>query len=321
MAEMVFLKVCWMKHYEGLKDDTIQGADRFVKKEGYGHEIFNYVRWKGQFYGFVQANQYNRIAIENLGASKADESVSNILAVWVSACPSGGVYVIGWYKNATVYRDKQPAPEGSHRKYRGEMFGYSAMANASDCTLLPVDKRVLRVPKRKMGQAHIWYAKDREHDAFRRKVLALVCEGAFPHRRGGSRKGIARSADPQRRKRIEASAVAMVTSYYGEIGYTVDSVEKDNVGWDLEARMEDLLLRIEVKGLSQTDVAIELTPNEYAKMQKHRDSYRIAVVTQALTKRPTLAIFSFSPESGQWEDDCWHQLTIEEVTGARLSSR
>ena len=106
---------------------------------------------------------------------------------------------------------------------------------------------------------------------------------------------------------------------HGLIGYIVDSVEKDNVGWDLEAILDNRLLRLEAKGLSQKKLLIELTPNEYDKMQKHRDSYRVCVVTDALGRDPVLWIFAFSPESQAWEDDEENHLAITEITSARMS--
>ncbi len=77
-------------------------------------------------------------------------------------------------------------------------------------------------------------------------------------------------------------------------------------------------LRIEDKGLSQSQVCIELTPNEYAQMQKHFYSYRICVVTLALSLKPVLHVFSFSPENGVWEDGAGKQLAINEIVSARL---
>ena len=107
--------------------------------------------------------------------------------------------------------------------------------------------------------------------------------------------------------------------YYENLGYIVHSVEKDNIGWDLEARPGNrLILRLEVKGLSQDNVVIEMTPNEYLQMKKHEDSYRICVVTNALSKSRTLWIFSFSRETGRWEDEGGNQLKIKKMIAARM---
>jgi len=115
--------------------------------------------------------------------------------------------------------------------------------------------------------------------------------------------------------------VKLTRQYYEDLGYYVTSVEKDNAGWDLEATIADTRLRIEVKGLSQKELLVELTPNEYEKMRGYLDSYRLSVVTDALGEEPVHRIFAFSPDSGKWEDSEGDQLVIEEIIGAKMSVR
>ncbi len=69
------------------------------------------------------------------------------------------------------------------------------------------------------------------------------------------------------------------------MGYKVNSVELDNLGWDLEViRKQTILtiLRVEVKGKSGSNISVDLTPNEYKKMMLYKNSYRLAVVTNVL---------------------------------------
>jgi len=77
-------------------------------------------------------------------------------------------------------------------------------------------------------------------------------------------------------------------------------------------------LRLEVKGLAGSEICVELTPNEYAAMRKWRYTYHVCVVTDALTD-PKLAVFSYSPESGKWQDDRKRTLRISEIVAARCS--
>lgn len=95
-------------------------------------------------------------------------------------------------------------------------------------------------------------------------------------------------------------------------------MEADNIGWDLNAvqTSRQLALKLEVKGLSGSECRVDLTPNEYAKLQQHRESYRICVVTLALSI-PELAIFAYSQESQRWEDQHGRILQFEEVVAAR----
>ena len=79
----------------------------------------------------------------------------------------------------------------------------------------------------------------------------------------------------------------------------VESVEKDNVGWDLEATAGRTTLRIEVKGLSGTSPVGELTPNEFNAFSAESSSYRLAIVTNSL-QEPRLIICRYSSEQKGW---------------------
>jgi hypothetical protein len=74
-------------------------------------------------------------------------------------------------------------------------------------------------------------------------------------------------------------------------------------------------LKLEVKGLSGPQIVVDLTPNEYASMQRHRDSYRVCVVTGAFTA-PCLTVFAYSPDSGRWESPDRAGLRIQEIVAA-----
>ncbi len=167
-----------------------------------------------------------------------------------------------------------------------------------------------------MGQSNVWYADDPEqHHQIRTDVLRFVATRALPSGSGG---GSPMQTDPFLRQKVEHVAVATTTAYYSKLGYRVDSVEKDNVGWDLCAVHEQRELKLEVKGLSGPEIRVELTPNEYDKMQTHRDSYRVCVVTNALTS-PELTVFSYSEETERWEDWGGRVLDIHEIVSARCS--
>ncbi len=129
-----------------------------------------------------------------------------------------------------------------------------------------------------------------------------------------------RPIDPERKQRVEQAAIKMTSEYYEGLGYKVNSVESDNVSWDLEAAVGDQKLKIEVKGLSGPGAVVELTPNEYGAMTspRHRSSYRLCIVTSALDK-PKLHNFSYDSLRNVWLSDETNALNIQERTGARIS--
>jgi len=326
---MVFLNTAWMRRYQGTSGDTMTGGGSYVADNEFGYEAFNFLPYKGWEYGFFEPGsdkEENRhsIRIERLGADVNDDHLEGIIAVWVAANPrTGGTYIVGWYRNATIYRHVQETPDDM-RVFDGNRLEFSVKAKKKDCTLLKEDARVFRIPRGKkgLGRANIWYADEGRED-FKRSVFEYI-DSDVPPPNTAKRKtsaGRAHQPDTQKRLKVEKKAVDFVTAYYQRWGYVVESFEKDNLGWDLEARHSDDLLRIEVKGLSGDEILFDLTPNEYDKMNdsKIKDSYRIAVVTKALTKKPNLTIFSHNPETGQWEDDDENLLTVTEITGARMT--
>jgi len=147
----------------------------------------------------------------------------------------------------------------------------------------------------------------RDNDPWAYKPLAPP-KGSSPHQ-----------PEPPLRQQVEIVAVERTTAYFSGLGYRVDSVERDNVGWDLNATSVKGELKLEVKGLSGPAVVVELTPNEYRAMQQHRDSYRVCVVSKALTA-PCLEVFAYSPEAVQWESPAGRILVVEEIIAARCSA-
>ena len=176
MSTMIFLKIGWMEKYAGLNGDTIWSRSKFIREHGYGHEIFNNMPYKGHVYGYVQANDSQTIDISRLGDSNSEASINDVLVIWVSAAREGGVYVVGWYKHATVYRSWQPTPGDPRRKYRTETIGYNVKARTKDCTFLKEDSRFslrLKVPGT-MRRASVWYACKPEHRKFKQGVLKFI---------------------------------------------------------------------------------------------------------------------------------------------------
>ncbi len=183
MQKIVFLNIGWMKNYQGFSGDKITGGGSFVAEKGYGHEIYNFLPEQGKVFGYVQpVTPHNTIKIERIGADPKDSLINNILAVWVSKSPSGGVYIVGWYKNATVFKKIQRPSSKTKRKYQGETFGYYVTAEKSECTLLSLDERTFQVPRGRggMGQSNVWYADQKEHIGFKNTVLEYIKSGKPP---------------------------------------------------------------------------------------------------------------------------------------------
>ncbi|MGE0377144.1 MAG: DUF3883 domain-containing protein [Planctomycetaceae bacterium] len=170
-------------------------------------------------------------------------------------------------------------------------------------------------PKRILDQAKADYYKAFGINKAGQQLLQGT--GTLQHsERSTTKPSLKRSPDPLRRQEVEAAAVRCIVDRFTSKGYAVRSVESDNVGWDLEAVKGSRKLLLEVKGLSGSELCIELTPNEYAKLQEHRQSYRLCVVTNALTI-PKVALFEYSNKDNCWIDQFGRRLNIEERIAAR----
>jgi hypothetical protein len=222
----------------------------------------------------------------------------------VATSQAGRAFVVGWYKNATVFREWQSPPPGAARQYKNTDCGYYVTGRVEDALLLEPDARLFSVPQQKtggFGQSNIWYADDPDqHRQFRLSVLNFIETRQVPKVPLPEGSSAPRQPDPLLRQQVEQIAIDTTTERFTHLGYRVDSVEQDNIGWDLNAVSGKRELKLEVKGLSGSQLVVDLTPNEYDAMQKHRDSYRVCVVMDAFTA-PCLAILAYSPDSGQWE--------------------
>ncbi len=174
-----------------------------------------------------------------------------------------------------------------------------------------------------MGR-YLWYAEGPTNRTLRDQVREYVeTGGAWTGRkeRKKSSGGSAHQQDPLKRMRVERSAIMLTKRHFKNLRYNTKSVEADNVGWDLDAvhRETALHLRLEVKGLSGRNVAVEMTPREYQMMRKYKQSYRVCVVTDCLQKRQrVLSVFAYNLAAHAWTDGNDRPLVIQELKSARL---
>lgn len=179
---ILFCKITSMKYYKGTcKNDQASFGGSFVKENGYGHEEYNFCPFNMEgtdeleCMGFVEPKSNkgtrNTIHIEKLEGCelmKKETSVDDVLVVWCAKDEVGVITVVGWYKNATVWRDLQDwvCTFGDGVE---EFRCYNVRAKAKDCVLLPKGSRVnykWRIPNSSytksygFGQSMIWYANE-----------------------------------------------------------------------------------------------------------------------------------------------------------------
>jgi hypothetical protein len=323
--KVLLCNVCWMKEYKGVtKDDVPRHGGKFVSEHGYGYEVINFSPNGGKVYGFVQ-RRTGSININRLDPT-AEDRTDGTLVVWRARSSHGSV-VVGWYENATVFRHKQPPPQGRQFSYKGEPFTpeWIITANSGDAFLVPPHQRFFRVPVSHKGfgsQTFVSFLDSdlREVTDFKERLLQYIKEAKAGHYAPPTR-GRTPQVDQARKLRIERAAIAEALRYYGDRGYNVDDVQNEKLGYDLKATFGDTLL-IEVKGTAahvDDGVTVNLSPNEYRTSKSASRQYRIFIVSAALTT-PTVNEFLWDSEECVWTDEnTGKRLSVVEVVSADMT--
>jgi 5-methylcytosine-specific restriction endonuclease McrA len=164
---VLFCRIGWCTQYDGSEDPIRGGAGG-----GNDHERANFKPFKGTCYGCFTSKPHRTVYIEKLGAARRADSVPGVLVVFFATRPKGGQVVVGWYRNATVYRKLQESPGERPERSRGKRIRkleYMVTAHAANSTQLDVADRQIDVPAELTGAAGHYYP-DMKMAAWRRLV-------------------------------------------------------------------------------------------------------------------------------------------------------
>ena len=122
---IMFCNIPWRENY--------RGENGALESETLCLESYNFYEIDNYYYGYcnsgedIELQKFKNIKLEDLKAK-------NILVIWVS-----GSKIIGWYKNAQVYKKCNVKNVFNARRYE---MAYNVKAKAKDCTLIPAANRV-----------------------------------------------------------------------------------------------------------------------------------------------------------------------------------
>lgn len=130
MESLVFCKISNMKYYKGSsRSDVTYNGGSFVKENGYYHEEYNFlvrdttadrvgdsgtVAESECCLGFVETKSTststsNHLHVEKIlgfgDAFKKELCVTGVTVIWCATSDLNEISVVGWYKNATVFRE------------------------------------------------------------------------------------------------------------------------------------------------------------------------------------------------------------------------
>lgn len=341
MTDIIVFHTAWMAKYDGLDASFSAGGFRYAKEHGYGHEMLNFRDVDGSCYGYVPPTRGDLNFGKYYDVDADAETLEGVTVVWTAPHPEkGGRAIVGIWRNATVYRtDQIPSGRLAQRRTidKGEIASYRCKAKATDCVLLPPEDRPIFVPAgfKRRGEAwpgmnSVFYPRVGKPAHLRLLELLANIDRGEKIRVGSDRKAHKSlwQVDVERRIQIEEAAVKAVGKSLERRGFVVESVEKENLGYDLVAKCDDEVLHVEVKGRSGSDIDAELTVNEYLCLKdyaRQRDpdaNYRVAIVTDALAK-PVIHEFVLArgkPSSWITLDGKW-QLAFEEHIAARVTAK
>ena len=162
---LLFCNIARMDSYRGRTSvDVPHGAGRHPVKE----EVHNFHPHGAHVYGYVAAPNHS-IRLEKLGANDRDQlAVGGVDVIWTAPSPHGGRDVVGWYRNATVFRYLQEYERGQ----------YHVQASKTDYVLLPPNKRRVNIKSAKAQKGgfgrNVWYADTKYGQDTCRRVAGLL---------------------------------------------------------------------------------------------------------------------------------------------------
>lgn len=303
MERVLFARTGYMRYYAGpQKGDERPRHGGSFNESDIGHEVYNFKPAGGHVYGYFQPYEKpgHDVTI-NLGridpvAAKADK-LDHVLIIFVSRSETRGQVIVGWYRNATVYRAYQTPARAMLR----EKYSYHMMALAKDAVLLPEKLRTHSVPKQKgaFGRANVVYSLgangepfDPRHQSWIQEAIDYVdaYDGAslvqspegniedkiaeLAENEMTARSGQGFQVDARTRKQIEKFAVASARRHFCGLGYNVEYVGEKR-SYDLHCTKGSDVLRVEVKGTQTDGASVILTPNEVANARRHRTALYI----------------------------------------------
>lgn len=180
--KILFCNIAWMKYYVGVTDEDqpINGGE-YIKEVGKGGEVYNFLDDNGKCHGFVRVGGNMALEKHFKGAKAKDDYVDDVLVVWVATNKNKQTRIVGWYKNARVYRKVHRTGGALTFFFVPKISSYyNIEAKAIDCYLIPEEDRNFPIDRASevgegmgFGQSNIWYA---ESDFAKANIVPKVIE-------------------------------------------------------------------------------------------------------------------------------------------------
>ncbi len=183
---VLFCNIAYMKEYRGITTDDIPvHGGSYVSETRNANEKYNFASFDRKVYGFVEtkhrdgylSGKPNELHIENIDATyKNKDEIEGVTVVFCAKPKGKQTVIVGWYENATVYRNRMVYDRGEEDRE------YNIFAETKNVHLIEEKKRIFEIPRTKnkndtgFGQSNLWYGNEEKDKAFKQEVLNYLDE-------------------------------------------------------------------------------------------------------------------------------------------------
>jgi hypothetical protein len=292
-----------MVWYKGVRaDDPKPIGGGAYNEMGIGGEVYNFLPAGHRYLGYFQPQKQPRerlkanpstIHLEKIQPGFVGDKLEHVLVVFVARNPDeGGQYIVGWYRDATVYRYKQTTSSTVRRKIA---YFLETSAVPDHGMLLPKSRRLFPIPgavKGGFGKANICYTHDdhgypKENSPWIADALEYV--NSYKHENAASspetatdqiiadvieasiENGAGCQSNPVIRRAVEEYAMQWAEKRLRQMGLKPKDKHKSE-SYDFLCSSGGKDLFVEVKGTQSDGRCISLTPNEVAHAKRYENS-------------------------------------------------
>ncbi|GAC1412601.1 MAG: hypothetical protein NVSMB64_22880 [Candidatus Velthaea sp.] len=160
--KLMFCKVTWMTEYRGeIHEKTrYRNIDNDLDDgERQGGEAYLFKPYHGNCYGYVHLGRTDpdddetirKINVQAVGASPGSHVATGVHVIWIASHLDGGMFVVGEYRNATVYRERQ-------ERVGNRRWSWNISAPV-DCVRFVAEKERRPVTGVSLRRGNLWYAR------------------------------------------------------------------------------------------------------------------------------------------------------------------
>lgn len=323
---VLFARISYMDEYQGPVNGLKPMGGGQYNEDHIGSEASNYLDINGKIYGYFQPSPKSQsINLERIDPKiHGADKLENVLVIFFAPLPKefankissaymkSSSVIVGWYKNATVFRDCQYID----REVAGvSQNSYYIEALTEDTFLLPVEQRVFSIghgikgkKKNNPGQSNSFYIFDENlqmkdinlienrwiSDAVKyvnaytgpllKNDIDRLEQDLVNSQFKSQRKGAGFQTNTEVRLLIEDYAMIVTKEKLEQMGYQV-KLEDDrgqkicsNSSYDMLAYKDDQEYFVEVKGTQLDGSQVIFTRNEVQLYEEYKNKIILSVV-------------------------------------------